>query len=394
MPKATFPPRRLLLGPGPSPVDDRVLAALSAPQVGHLDPYFLELMGEVRRLLRYAFETENDVTFPISGTGTAGMEAAIVNVLNPDSTIIVAVMGFFGERMAEIAGRTGARVVRVEAEWGRPVDTSKIVAALDANPKAEALALVQAETSTGVLQPLNELVEYLSTRDGVTFIVDAVTSLGGHRVGVDSNSIDVCYSASQKAVGAFPGLAPITFSPRAAERVRARSAPVQSWYLDMTTIERYWGDTPAYHHTAPIPLVYALVEALRQLEAEGLEVRRRRHRVNGRALAAGLEAMKLKILAAPEHRLSTLTAVRVPAGVDEARVRGRLLREFNIEIGAGVGQLKGQVWRVGLMGAGSVRANVVLFLAALETVLRAEGYQADSGLDAADEVYQDAALDL
>jgi alanine-glyoxylate transaminase/serine-glyoxylate transaminase/serine-pyruvate transaminase len=389
-----FPPRRILLGPGPSPVDDRVMAALSAPPVGHLDPYFLELMGEIRRLLRYAFETENEATFPVSGTGTAGMEAALTNVLEPGSNVIVAVMGFFGERLAEIAERCGARVVRVETEWGRPVDASRIVAALGANPTASALALVQAETSTGVLQPLNELVEYLSTRDRLVFIVDAVTSLGGHRVGVDSNRIDVCYSAAQKAVGALPGVAPITFSQRAAELIRSRPGPVQSWYFDLTTLERYWGDTPSYHHTAPISLNYALAEALRLLEAEGLEARRRRHRVNARALVAGLEAMGLKILAAPEHRLSTLTAVRVPENVDEARVRGRLLSEYNIEIGAGVGQLKGRVWRVGLMGAGSTRANVALFLAALQTVLRAEGVPAESGLDAADEVYQDAAYDL
>lgn len=388
-----FAPRRLLLGPGPSPVDDRVMSALAQPAVGHLDPYFVEMMGEIRRRLRFVFETENKTTLPLSGTGTSGMESALVNILDDESTIIVGVMGYFGERMAEIAARTGARVVRVEAEWGKRIATEKLVAALDANPKARALALVHAETSTGVLQPLGELVEHLSTRDDVMFVVDAVTSLGAHRVNVDENRIDVCYSCSQKAIGALPGLAPITFSPRAMKLVRSRQKPVQSWYLDATTLERYWNAQPTYHHTAPVSLNYALDEALRQVEQEGLEARRRRHRLNSQAFVAGIEAMGLAMLAPAEHRLTTLNAVRVPEGVDEARVRARLLREFDIEIGAGIGELRGRIWRIGLMGHGSARPSVLLLLSALQSALRAEGFAAQSGLEAADDVYQDNALE-
>ena len=386
-------PRRLLLGPGPSPVDDRVMAALCQPPVGHLDPFFVELMGEIRRLLRFVFETENDATFPISGTGTAGMEAALVNVLDERSTIIVGVMGYFGERMAEIAARTGARVIRVEAEWGKPIDTSKVVAALNAHPDARALALVHAETSTGVLQPLAELAEYLAPREDMLFIVDAVTSLGAHRVGVECNRIDVCYSCSQKALGALPGLAPITFSPRAVELVRSRPKPVPSWYLDVTTLERYWGDHPTYHHTAPVSLNYALAEALRQLDAEGLEARQRRHRLTSRAFVAGIEAMGLAMFVTSKHRLTTIATVRVPDGIEEGRVRGRLLEEFGIEIGAGIGSLRGQIWRIGFMGHGSSRPNVILFLSALESVLRTEGLATDSGVAAANEVYRDDALE-
>jgi alanine-glyoxylate transaminase/serine-glyoxylate transaminase/serine-pyruvate transaminase len=389
----TFAPRRLLLGPGPSPVDDRVMAALAQPPVGHLDPYFIDLMSEIRRLLRLAFKTENEHTLAISGTGTAGMEAALANVLDRDSAIVVGVMGFFGERLAEIAARTGARVIRVDAEWGKPVATSKIVAALDANPDVRTLGLVQAETSTGVLQPLGELVEYLSTREDLVFVLDTVTSLGAHPVAVDENRIDVCYSCSQKALGALPGLAPITFSPRAMARVRARPRPVRSWYFDVSTLERYWGPQPTYHHTAPVSLNYALAEALWQVEAEGLEARYRRHRLNSRAFMAGLKAMGLSILPAPEHRLATLHAVSVPGQVDEARVRRRLLEEFGIEIGAGIGELKGRIWRVGFMGHGSTRSNVLFFLSALQAVLRAEGCPVPPGVDAAEEFYREDALE-
>lgn len=394
MPTTEFPPTRLLLGPGPSPVDARVLAAVSAPPVSHLDPYFVGMMADLRRRLRLVFDTENELTFPISGTGTAGMEAAFANAVVPESTVVVGVMGFFGERMAEIAARAGARVVRVEAEWGRPVDPSKIIATLDANPGASVLALVHAETSTGVRQPLSELAEYLSTREAITFVLDTVTSLGAHAVEVDNNRIDIAYSCSQKALGALPGLAPITFSERAVEAVRQRSQPVQSWYHDVTTLERYWlAETPVYHHTVPVSLHYALAEALGQIEQEGLEARRRRHKLNARAFEAGLEAMGVSSLPAREHRLNSLHAVRVPDGVDEGRVRRRLLVEFGIEIGAGVGQLAGKIWRVGFMGHGSTRTNVIALLTALQSALRSEGFHAESGVEAADELVRDAAVE-
>jgi len=367
------------------------MAALAQPPVGHLDPFFLELMAGIRRMLRRPFGTENETTLAISGTGTAGMESALSNALDRDSAIVVGVMGFFGERLAEIAARTGARVIRVDAEWGKPIKFSRIAAALDANPDVTALALVHAETSTGVLQPLGELGEYLSTREDLTFILDGVTSLGAHPIQVDENRVDICYSCSQKALGALPGLSPITFSPRIIERIRSRRRPVQSWYLDATTLERYWGSTPVYHHTAPVSLNYALAEALRQLEDEGLEARYRRHRLNSRAFTAGLEAMGMALLPAREHRLATLHAVLVPDGVDEAKVRRRLLAEFGIEIGAGIGDLRGRVWRVGFMGHGSTRSNVLFFLSAFHAALRAEGHKVELGVEAAEDLYRDEA---
>jgi alanine-glyoxylate transaminase/serine-glyoxylate transaminase/serine-pyruvate transaminase len=379
------PPRRVLLGPGPSPVEDRILEAMAAPVLGHLDPLFLGCMDDIQAMLRYVFETDNRVTIPISATGSAGMEAALVNIIEPGDEVVVCIHGVFGERMRDIVERAGGKPIVVRAEWGHAIERAGIEAALD-SCKPRAIAIVHAETSTGVLQDLTGLSELAHNR-GALLIVDAVTSLGGHPVGVDRNGIDVCYSGTQKCLGAPPGLAPITFSERALERIRARKSKVQSWYLDITMVEKYWGDDRTYHHTAPISMNYALREALRIVCEEGLEARWQRHELNHRALVAGIEAMGLEMNVAPEHRLWSLNAVRVPDGVDDSRVRARLLNDFNIEIGGGLGPLKGKIWRIGLMGSGSTRENVLLVLEALNSALNAEGSLCSSGVEAAAVIY-------
>lgn len=379
------PPRRVLLGPGPSPVEDRVLAAMAAPVLGHLDPLFLRCMDDIQEMLRYVFETDNRVTFPISATGSAGMEAALVNIIEPGDEVVVCIHGVFGERMLDIVERAGGKPVIVRAEWGRAIARKDIEAALESS-RPRALAIVHAETSTGVLQDLTGLAELVHAKDAL-LVVDAVTSLGGHPVGVDRNGIDVCYSGTQKCLGAPPGLAPITFAERALERIRARKSKVQSWYLDITMVEKYWGSDRTYHHTAPISMNYALREALRIVCEEGLEARWRRHELNHRALVAGVEAMGLEMEVAREHRLWSLNAVRVPEGVDDGRVRGRLLNDSNIEIGGGLGPLKGKIWRIGLMGSGSSRENVLLVLDALHRALGAEGVACQPGVEAAGRIY-------
>lgn len=379
------PPTRVLLGPGPSPVENRVREAMAAPVLGHLDPLFLKCMDDIQEMLRYVFETENRVTIPISATGSAGMEAALVNVIEPGDEVVVCIHGVFGERMRDIIERAGGTPVIVRAEWGRAIERADIETALD-SCKPRALTIVHAETSTGVLQDLAGLSELVHSR-GALLIVDAVTSLGGHPVGVDRNGIDVCYSGTQKCLGAPPGLSPITFSERAIDRIHARKSKVQSWYLDISMVEKYWGDDRTYHHTAPISMNYALYEALRIVCEEGLEARWNRHQLNHRALVAGVEAMGLQMNVAPDHRLWSLNAVRVPDGVDDARVRARLLNDFNIEIGGGLGPLKGIIWRVGLMGSGSTRENVRLVLEALHDALNAEGFQCASGVEAVAAAY-------
>lgn len=378
------PPKRLLLGPGPSPVDDRVLAAMAEPLLGHLDPLFLRCMDDVQNLLRYVFETENRVTIPISATGSAGMEAALVNVIERGDDVVVCINGVFGQRMRDIVERAGGNAIVVEAEWGRTIDPDKIETALK-SCRPRALALVHAETSTGVLQDLSGLSE-LAYRHNALLIVDAVTSLGGHPVSVDRNGIDICYSGTQKCLGAPPGLAPITFNERAIELIRARRSKVQSWYLDITLVEHYWGDDRTYHHTAPISMNYALREALRLIHEEGLEARWMRHELNHRALVSGVEAMGLRMAVPEGQRLWSLNAISVPEGVDDMRVRARLLEE-NIEIGGGLGPMKGRIWRVGLMGSGSTRENVGVVLAALHRALKAEGFNCDSGVEAAESTY-------
>ena len=379
------PPKRILLGPGPSPVDDRVLNAMTAPVLGHLDPIFLQCMDDIQSMLRYVFETENRVTFPVSGTGSAGMEAAIVNSIEPGDDIVVCVIGVFGERMLEIVQRAGGRAVEVRSEWGEPVDANRVEDALK-SCKARALALVHAETSTGVLQGLDGLSQLAHDRDAL-LIVDAVASLGGIPVGVDRNQMDVCYSGSQKCLSAPPGLAPITFSERAVDRIRSRKTKVQSWYLDVSMVEKYWGAERTYHHTAPISSNYALREALRLVCEDGLQARWQRHDLNHRALVAGLEAMGIRMLVAPEHRANCVNAVCIPDGVDDPRVRSHLLDESNIDIAGGLGRLKGRIWRIGLMGSGSTRDNVLLLIAALRDAMAAQGYQCPDGYEAAEAIY-------
>jgi len=372
------PPSRILLGPGPSNVHPRVLRALATPLIGHLDPAFIELMEETKRLLRATFLTSNTLTLPISATGSAGMEACLVNLLEPGDSAIIGVNGVFGTRMADIVERCGASVVRVEAPWGRIIEPDAVAQALRATPQAKLVALVHAETSTGAWQPLEEIGRMVRAADRL-FIVDAVTSLAGCPLRVDDWSIDACYSGTQKCLSCPPGLAPLTFGPRAMAVLRGRRSPVQSWYLDLSMIERYWGEERVYHHTAPISMNYALLEALRLVAEEGLEARWARHERHHRALKAGLAAIGLDLAAQEGHQLWTLNAVRIPNGVDDAAVRKALLEEFGVEIGGGLGPMKGKVWRVGLMGESSTEGNVLLLLSALERVLPRFGYLVEAG---------------
>src|SRR5690606_20764627 len=347
---------RTLLGPGPSDADPRVLQAMSKPLIGHLDPAFLALMNEVMESLRYVFETSNRITFPVSGTGSAGMETCLVNLLEPGDSAVICVNGVFGERMADIAARCGAQVRRVEAPWGSPIDPSDLRREL-AQRKADLVAIVHAETSTGVLQPLDEIAQIVREH-GALLVVDAVTSLAGVRVGVDRLGIDACYSGTQKCLSAPPGLSPVTFGPRAEERLARRKRKVQSWYLDVTMISQYWGAERFYHHTAPVSMMYALYEALQIVKEEGLERREERHRAISRLFCEGLADLGLEPLVPEAYRSPMLITVKVPDGVDEARVRRFILNRFNIEIGGGLGDLKGKVWRVGLMGSSCTENNV------------------------------------
>lgn len=372
------PPARVLLGPGPSNVHPRVLRAMSQPPVGHLDPEFLRLMEQTKDLLRDLFRTRNALTIPVSGTGSAGMETCLVNLLEPGDEAVVCVNGLFGTRMADIVERCGATPVRVEAEWGRIIDPDDVAAALRRCRRPKLVAIVHAETSTGAWQPL-EAVGRLARAAEALFVVDTVTSLGGCPVEVDGWGIDACYSGTQKCLSCPPGLAPVTFGERALAVVRARARAVQSWYLDVGMLARYWGAERVYHHTAPIGMNYALHEALRLIAAEGLEARWARHRRNHEALCAGLAAIGLKLAAQEGHRLWMLNSVRVPEGVDDAQVRGLLLTEHNIEIGGGLGPLRGRIWRIGLMGESSTPANVLLLLSALERVLPRCGYPLEAG---------------
>ncbi|TMB57738.1 MAG: alanine--glyoxylate aminotransferase family protein [Deltaproteobacteria bacterium] len=378
VPGAFAPPARVLLGPGPSDVHPRVLAALAAPLVGHLDPVFVAMMEEVKSLLRFVFATENALTIPISGTGSAGMEACVVNLVEPGDEVVVGVNGVFGTRLAEVATRAGATVTRVEAPWGRVVRAEQVEAALRNCRQPKLVALIHAETSTGAWQPLEDAAR-LAHDHGALFLADCVTSLAGAPVEIDRWGIDAAYSGTQKCLSCPPGLSPITFGPRAVEALRRRKTPVQSWYLDLTLLERYWGEERVYHHTAPISMNYALREALRLVAEEGLAARFARHRANHEALAAGLASLGLAFASEEGHRLPMLNAVTVPDGMDEARVRRRLLDAHGIEIGGGLGPMKGRVWRIGLMGESSRRAHVLLLLSALEDALRAEGHRVAAG---------------
>jgi alanine-glyoxylate transaminase/serine-glyoxylate transaminase/serine-pyruvate transaminase len=360
---------------------------MATPLVGHLDPDFLAVMDEVKQLLQLVFQTDNNLTIPVSGTGSAGMEAALFNLIEPGDEVLVAINGYFGERMCQMIPRVGGEVRRVEAPWGSVFEPEQIEDALRGRaPKV--LAIVHAETSTGALQPLEEISQ-IAHHYGSLLLVDAVTSLGGVELKVDEWDVDVCYSGTQKCLSCPPGLAPITFSPRAEEVLSGRETPVGSWYLDLSLIQRYWGQERTYHHTAPISMNYALREALRLVEEEGLEARFARHQQNQQALIAGLEAMGLQPLVEEPYRLPSLTTVRLPAGIDEAAVRSGLLREFNIEISGGLGDLRGQIWRIGLMGHSSRRENVLLLLSALCYLLGQEAFSAsaDDALQAAMQVY-------
>ena len=380
------PGRRVLMGPGPSDVPARVLQAMSAPCIGHLDPYFLEVMNQTQELLRFVLQTENALTIPVSGTGSAGMETCFVNLVEPGDEVAVCVNGVFGTRMADIVNRLGGRLIQIDAEWGRAMDPEAVRQGLEGH-RPKVLAVVHAETSTGVRTALEDLAS-IAHEAGALFLVDTVTSLGGIEVAVDRVGIDAVYSGTQKCLSCPPGLAPISFSAAAVAAMEARTSPVVSWYLDMGLVRNYWGAARKYHHTAPINMIYALREALRIVAEEGLEARWARHRRNHLALVAGLEAMGLSMLVPEGERLPMLNAVRIPDGADDKTVRGALLHDFGIEIGGGLGPLAGQVWRVGLMGQASCRPNVVLFLSALETVLRADGVPVGSGaLDAAAAAY-------
>lgn len=372
------PPQRILLGPGPSNVPPRVQMAMLAPMLGHLDPYFVTIMEDTMELLRQVFRTKNRLTFPISGTGSAGMEAAFCNFLEPGDTAIVGVNGLFGERMAENARRCGAKVVPLTAEWGRIIEPEAIEAALKKEEKVKLLALVHAETSTGVLQPLAE-ASRLAKQHEALFLVDTVTSLGGHEVAVDDWGIDICYSGTQKCLNCPPGLAPFTADEKALATLPKRTHQMASWYFDLSLLVGYWSSSRFYHHTAPISMVYALHEALALVVEEGLEARTARHLKHGAALQTGLEAMGLALHAQKGHRLSTLTTLRIPQGVDDLKVRQGLLNKWGIEIGGGLGPLKGQIWRIGLMGCNSTPENVLLVLTALEKQLTEAGYSLKPG---------------
>ncbi len=372
------PPNRILMGPGPSNIHPRVQTAMTALMVGHLDPYFLTVMEDTVTLLRKVFRTENKLTLPISGTGSAGMEASFDNFLEPGDVAVIGVSGFFGERMVEFAARTGARVVRVDAEWGRIVEPEAIEKALKSEKKVKLVAVVHAETSTGVLQPLDEVTRLAKEHESL-MLVDAVTSLGGHELAIDDWEIDICYSGSQKCLSCPPGLSPLTVNEKALTALKDRKEKVHSWYLDLSLLSTYWGSERFYHHTAPISMVYALYEALLMVMEEGLDNRVQRHLENGQALKAGLEAMGLQLHAQEGHRLNVLTTVRIPSGVDDARIRGRLLNEYNIEIGGGLGALKGKVWRMGLMGYSSSAENVLYSLYCLEKLLAEDGYKVEPG---------------
>ena len=361
---------------------------MAAPLLGHLDPAFVAMMDEVKTLLRMVFGTTNDLTIPISGTGSAGMEACIVNLVEPGDEVVIGVNGVFGGRMAEVAERAGATVLRVEAPWGEVIRAEQIEAALKNCRRPKLVGLIHAETSTGAWQPLEDAIRITHER-GALLLADCVTSLGGIPVSIDALGIDAAYSGTQKCLSCPPGLAPVTFGARALEALAARKTRVQSWYLDLTLLARYWGEERVYHHTAPISMNYALREALRMVAEEGLDARIARHRHNHEALVAGLEALGLVLAAEAGHRLPMLNAVAVPAGVDEARVRSRLLAVHGIEIGGGLGPMKGRLWRIGLMGESSRATSVFAVLAALEEALRGEGWSVTTGasLAAAQRVY-------
>ena len=371
-------PPRILLGPGPSNVHPRVLQAMMSHMVGYLDPDFMLVLDEVSQLLKLVFQTGEGVTLAVSGTGSAGMESGLNSLLEPGDTVVICSCGFFGERMVEMAERVGAEVVPLRAQWGGPFPAEMLEEELRGRPDVKLVAAVHAETSTGIRQPLEDLSRLASEHDAL-FMVDAVTSLGGNRVAVDEWGIDFCYSATQKCLGCPPGLSPVALSLRGFDVVRTRKSKATSWYLDLGLLARYWGEEHTYHHTAPIGMILGLREGLRIVLEEGLEARFERHRRNSAALWAGLEGLGLVLVAPEDYRLDQITSVWIPDGVDDAAVRGRLLRDHSIEIGRGLGEFDGRVWRVGLMGESSRAEYVLALLAALEEILPGAGYEVPFG---------------
>ena len=367
---------KLLMGPGPSNVSARVLSALGEPIIGHLDADFLDIMTETKELLQYVFQTENELTLALPGTGSAGMEAAWANTVLPGDKVIVCVHGVFGQRMTDVASRYGAEVIKVESPMGKPIDPEMLAAAIKANPDAKIVGIVHAETSTGVLQPMDEIAK-LTHDAGMFLLVDCVTSLGGVEVPVDKLAFDMTYSGTQKCLNCPPGLAPMTVSKPMADWIRARQIPVKNWYLDLNMIMRYWGEDRFYHHTAPINMIYALNEALRIILEEGIEKRWERHWANARRFWGALEVMGMKLVVEEKYRLPSLTTYYTPDGVNEAAVRNYLMDKYKIEIGGGLGELKGKIHRVGLMGVNSDPARMALLIAALGDALKAQGCKCD-----------------
>ena len=371
-------PPRILLGPGPSMVNTRVLQAMMQNMIGYLDPDYVDIMDQVAGLLGEVFQTNEAVTMALSGTGSSGMEAGLSSILEPGDTAIVCIYGFFGERMVDMATRVGANVVTLRSDWGKPFPEEMLEKALNENTNVKLVAAIHAETSTGIRQPLEGMSRLAREHDAL-FMVDAVTSLGGNEVAFDDWGIDYCYSATQKCLGCPPGLSPVAVSQRAMESIRSRETPPASWYLDLNLNANYWYDPKVYHHTSPVSMVLALGEGLRVVLEEGLENRFARHERNAEALRAGLEALGLEVVSPDGYRLAQITPVWIPEGVDDAQVRAKLLSDYQIEIGKGLGAFDGKIWRFGLMGESSRADYVLLALSAMESVLPQVGYEVAPG---------------
>ncbi|MDA8207187.1 MAG: alanine--glyoxylate aminotransferase family protein [Thermaerobacter sp.] len=380
-------PKRLLLGPGPSPVPERVRHAMAKPLLGHMDSAFLTIVDNVQDKLRTVFGTQNPLTFPVSGTGSAGMETSLVNLTEPGDVVVVVEQGVFGQRLADAAGRLGAKVVSIKVPFGETCTLETLEHTLNEHSAVKLVAVVKAETSTGVLQPLNGWADRVHNR-GALLLVDAVTALGGLPVEVDAMGLDVVFSGTQKCLAAPPGLAPMTVGRRALDRINRRKIPVSSWYFDLAAIGRYLGQARAYHHTAPISMFYALDEALSLIIEEGLEETWARHRAVASSLWAGLDAMGLKLMVPEEHRLPTVTTVQVPEGVDDGRLRAYLLDHYNIEIAGGLGPWAGKIWRIGVMGQGAQVSHMMTLIMALREALDDQGVSVPSGLSALQDSYR------
>jgi alanine-glyoxylate transaminase / serine-glyoxylate transaminase / serine-pyruvate transaminase len=379
---------RLLMGPGPSDVNPRVLEALAWPTIGHLDPQFLKILNEIREMLQAVFQTKNQLTLAVSGTGSAGMETAIINLVEPGDPILICIAGVFGQRMKDVAERAGAKVTAIEMPWGQMFPADMIKEAIRRGGPFKVVAIVHAETSTGTAQPIAEIGQIVHDA-GALFLVDTVTSLGGMEVDVDGWHVDVCYSGTQKCLSCPPGLSPITFSAAAEKAMAGRKTKTRSWYLDMNMVRQYWGSERLYHHTAPINMNYALHEALKIVLEEGLQARWERHMFHHKALKAGLEAMGVRYLAHPLYQLPMLNAVASPEGIEEATVRKRLLDDYSIEIGGGLGAFKGKAWRIGLMGESATKRHVAALLTSLGRILfdMKAVKSADAGVKAAEAAY-------